>query len=527
MKYYVRLSWLLLGTLFLTACGGGGGGGGGAANNNPPANNTPPPAPAQTDFEQGIFRSESLYEDMCVTPRVGTSDVAGTVADQNNWLRSWSNDLYLWYDEIVDEDPELYTTPQYFDLMKTFETLPSGAPKDNFHFSQNTAEYQQLVNSGVRADYGAEWDLLSSTPPREAIFVYVQAGTPADLAGIKRGDRITAIDAEDFINGSNVSVLNDGLFPEDGDTHDFTVTDFDGTNERTVTMTAQEITTDAVPITDVFATPQGPVGYMYFVTYNRPSEEALINAVNSFITSGITELIIDIRYNSGGFLDISNELAFMIAGPAAAQGQVYDELRFNDKHPTRNPVTGELLTPTNFYTTAQGFSVAQGTALPALNLSRVYLLVGNSTASANESLINGLRGIDFEVILVGEPTTGKPYGFYPTDNCGETYFSVQFQTVNAKGYGDFSEGFKPTETPVALDEVQGCEVADDYARALGDPAEARLATALGLIDNLDCATATPVIANPPRPLAQKVIGGGTTSASVSAPRSFPGSIMVR
>ena len=144
---------------------------------------------------------------------------------------------------------------------------------------------------------------------------------------------------------------------------------------------------------------------MYFVGYNRPSEEALFNAVNDFIAAGITELIIDVRYNTGGFLDISNELAFMIAGPAAAQGRIYDELRFNDKHPVRNPVTNELLTPTNFYTTAQGFSVAQGTALPALNLSRVYLLVGNTTASANESLINGLRGIDFEVILVGEPTT--------------------------------------------------------------------------------------------------------------------------
>lgn len=525
MKYYVPLTWLFTATL-LTACGGGGGGGGGN-NNQPPANNNPPPAPAQSDFDQGIFRSASLFEDMCVTPRAGTSDSPGTVEDQNNWLRSWSNELYLWYDEIVDEDPELYTTPQYYDLMKTFELLPSGAPKDDFHFSQNTAEYQQAVNSGVSADYGAEWDLLSSTPPREALFVYVQAGTPADLAGIKRGDRITAIDGEDFINGNNVAVLNDGLFPNDGDTHEFTVTDFDGTNERTVSMTAEEITTDPVPITDVFATPQGPVGYMYFVGYNRPSEEALFNAVNDFIAAGITELIIDVRYNTGGFLDISNELAFMIAGPAAAQGRIYDELRFNDKHTVRNPVTNELLTPTNFYTTAQGFSVAQGTALPALNLSRVYLLVGNTTASANESLINGLRGIDFEVILVGEPTTGKPYGFYPTDNCGTTYFSVQFQTVNEKGFGDFSEGFKPTENPVAQDEVQGCEVGDDYANQLGDPAEARLATALGLIDNLDCATATPIIANPPRPLAQKVIGGSNAPMSVKAPRALPGSTMLR
>ena len=530
MKYPCLI--VVCATLTLTACGGGGGGSSGGSVNGGNGGSggntgTPPPTTTQSDFAAGVFRPESTFRATCANPRPGTSDAQGTTVDENYWLRSWSNDLYLWYDEIIDEDPELYTTPEYFDLMRTFETLPSGAPKDSFHFSQNTAEYQQQLNSGVSADYGAEWDLLSSSPPREAVYVFVQPGTPAAIAGIKRGDRITAIDGVDFVNGSDVAVLNGGLFPENGETHNFTVRDFDGNNERTVALTAEEITVDPVPLTRIIDTPQGPVGYMYFVQYIRPAEEALINAINQFAAADITELVLDIRYNRGGLLDIANELGFMIAGPAAAQGRVFDELRFNDKHTVRNPVTNELLTPTNFHTTAQGFSVANGVALPSLNLSRVHMLVGNSTASANESLINGLRGIDFEVILVGEQTTGKPFGFYPTDNCGETYFTIQFQTVNAKGFGDFAEGFKPIEGPVAADEVQGCVVADDYANELGDPTEARLATALGLIDNQTCATATPVVAAGQRSTTVRVSGVTPDPIPVASPRTWPGSIKIQ
>jgi hypothetical protein len=58
-----------------------------------------------------------------------------------------------------------------------------------------------------------------------------------------------------------------------------------------------------------------------------------------------------------------------------------------------------------------------------------------------------LRGIDVEVVQIGSPTCGKPYGFYPTDNCGTTYFTIQFQGVNNKGFGDFADGFIPTSTP--------------------------------------------------------------------------------
>lgn len=100
--------------------------------------------------------------------------------------------------------------------------------------------------------------------------------------------------------------------------------------------------------------------------------------------------------------------------------------------------------------------------------------------------MNGLRGIDVEVIQIGDKTCGKPYGFYPQDNCGTTYFSIQFSGINSKGFGDYADGFKPSKTPVFAADVKGCPVADDFSRALGDPEEHMLRTALHHINSATC-----------------------------------------
>ncbi|HQD66949.1 MAG TPA: hypothetical protein PLJ16_17105, partial [Casimicrobium huifangae] len=84
------------------------------------------------------------------------------------------------------------------------------------------------------------------------------------------------------------------------------------------------------------------------------------------------------------------------------------------------------------------------------------------------SLINGLRGVDVEAITLGGTTCGKPYAFYPWDNCGTTYYSIQITAANNKGEGDYVEGFSAT-----------CPVADDLTRVLGDTQEGMLSAALG------------------------------------------------
>jgi hypothetical protein len=166
----------------------------------------------------------------------------------------------------------------------------------------------------------------------------------------------------------------------------------------------------------------------------------------------------------------------MIAGPERSAGRAFDRLRFNDKHPTTNPVTGEALDATPFFSTTLGFSADPDQPLPHLGLGRVFVLAGPVTCSASESIINGLRGIDVEVVQIGGTTCGKPYGFYPFDNCGTTYFSIQFEGVNDKGFGDYADGFSSGAGGGVV--VPGCPVADDFHHDLGDPEEARLAAAL-------------------------------------------------
>lgn len=493
----------------LFACGGGGGGGGGGA----------PIDRVQSDFDQGIFRAASLYDATCQNPRAGTADTQGSVSDENNWLRSWSHDLYLWYDEIIDEDPDDFTTPAYFDLMQTFELTPTGAPKDRFHFTFDTEVWEQISQSGVSAGYGANIVLISATPPRRAVVALVEAGSPADQAGLERGTVITAVDGVDFVNGTDVDTINAGLFPTNsGETHNFDIEDFDGSNPRNVNMVSANVVEETVPVAQVFNTSAGPVGYMVFTSFIAPGEARLVEEIEAFANANITELILDLRYNGGGFLDIANELAFMIAGPSFAQGRVFEVLEFNDKHPSVNPVTGAALTPDTFHTTTQGFSLPSGNPLPTLSLNRVIILTTDGTASASESIINALRGIDFPVVLIGQPTTGKPYGFYPTDNCGTTYFSIQFRGSNAKGFGDYADGFIPTETPLEEFEVQGCDVADDFSRQLGDPDESLLTTALGYTESSDCSSA-PIITTNPR--AARL---ATPGEAVRAPVRIPGRI---
>ena len=429
----------------------------------------------------------------CENPRSGSDpetggpypDIQGSTLAENNWLRSWSNHLYLWYDEIMDRDPGLHLTRDYFDLLKTEELTPSGSPKDRFHFTYATEEWIRLAQSGVSAGYGIEWALISRTVPRHVVVAYTSPDTPATRApaNLARGAVVLEIDGVDVVNATDaaaVDTLNAGLFPDGaGETHTFRIRDPGSDTAREVTLRSEFVTLEPVQHVKTIDTPTGTVGYIFFSDHIATSEPALIEAVNELDQAAITDLVLDLRYNGGGFLYIASELAYMIAGPVPTAGRTFEELQFNDKHPVTNPVTGRALTPLEFLPESFGDSQYRGTRLPSLNLPRVFVLTGRGTCSASESIINGLRGVDVEVIQIGGSTCGKPYGFYPADNCGTTYFSIQFRGVNAKGFGDYADGFSPNNvTGRAGTTVPGCAVADDFTRALGDVEERRLAAAL-------------------------------------------------
>jgi hypothetical protein len=413
----------------------------------------------------------------------------GSTLDENNFLRSWTNELYLWYSEVQDVDPGTYsTTASYFDILKTTQKTSSGADKDRFHFTYATTTWEQLSEGGVQLGYGVTWALVQASPPRRVYVADVWSGSAAASAGLVRGDEVLSVDGVDMVNGSDTSTLNEGLYPTSAtNSHTFVLQDPVTAKQSSVTLQPAQVTEDPVPIVTTLV--NGTVGYMLFTTHIKTAEQELVNGIQKLKSAGVTDLVLDLRYNGGGYLDIASELAYMIAGPGPTAGEPFDQIAFNSKYPSTNPVTGQALSPTPFHTTSQGFSGPSGVALPYLGLSRVYVLTGPETCSASEAIMNGLTGVGVQVVQVGSTTCGKPYGFYPQPNCGTTYFSIQFESNNAKGFGSYSDGFSPQNTPVtgALSApLPGCSVADDFLHALGDPAEGRLAVALAYRAGQSC-----------------------------------------
>ena len=449
---------------------------------------------ATGEWIQGLFEPAQNFEAMCASPRSGIDtfsgelfpDVQGTTLDENNWLRSWSNDLYLWYDEIVDRDPVDYSTLDYFEILKTDETTETGAPKDNFHFAADTLEFEES-QQGETFGYGARFVLISSSPPRQMLVSKVEPGSSADNAGLTRGAEVIEIDGVDLINGNDTDTLNTGLLPSnDGETHEFTVIDLGSSNSRTVTLTAGNVEETQVKAVTAIDTNTGRVGYFEFSDHIAPAEQQLISAFNQLIEEEVTDLVLDLRYNGGGLVGIAAEVAYMIAGANNTANRVFIEYEYNDKHTEFDPFNGTRLQPFGFPTTAIGYSAIEGEALPSLNLNRVFILTSASTCSASELIINTLRGIDVEVIQIGDTTCGKPFGFLPQDNCGTTYFTIQFRGLNAKGFGDYPEGFSSTSSPAFQTDLPGCNVSDDYSRLLGDPEEGQLSAALYYRENGTC-----------------------------------------
>jgi hypothetical protein len=454
--------------VLLSACGGGGGSPSAGGGSTPVGG-----GPAPGTLGDPIPQDYTSYQNLCAKPRTGVDaegfvfpDRQGTMQDEMTFLRGWADRNYLWYDEIpATLRMANYTnTLDYFAALKTPALTASGQLKDRFHFTYPTAEWDALTNSGEEVGYGVTWSRNAATAPRTWLASIVEPGSPAANAGLKRADMLVAVDGVDFINTSDsagVDRINAGLFPNHaGEVHRLTIrragTTFD------VSLSASVVASASVKNTKVIDTPTGKVGYLTFDDHNAVAEKQLIDAFTMFKSQGVNDLVLDMRYNGGGLLFVASELGYMIAGPSSAN-RVFEQPVYNNKMAPETPIP--------FRSVAYGFSspnpATPGMALPYLGLKRVTVLTTAGTCSASEAVINGLRGLDVQVNIIGGQTCGKPYGFTPVDNCGTTYFSIEFKGVNAKGFGDYADGFAPT-----------CTVADDLGHVLGDPAENVLAAAL-------------------------------------------------
>lgn len=232
---------------------------------------------------------------------------------------------------------------------------------------------------------------------------------------------------------------------------------------------------DPVPLVRTYMAGTRKVGYVLFNEHSRGAQDALITAFASLKAANVQDLVLDLRYNAGGFLYIAQAAAAMVA-PPSVDGQVFETLRYSNRRAAENGTDTYYFRPKVLLGET---TYPADHALPRLSLPRLYVLTSGYTCSASESLINGLRGVGVQVILVGDKTCGKPYGFHRMDNCGQAYFPIEFQMFNAQGFGDYASGF-----PVQ------CRVQENPATALGATNEPLLAAAFNHIQTGNCPAGT-------------------------------------
>lgn len=457
----LKLVLLLVFLLSLSGCGGGGG----SSSSNP----APIYQPTSNELAQICAKENPLAVDALTATR------QGLLADERKWVKAYMSERYLWYKDIptVNADDVRYSVmangsldvwtslQNYFLDSKTPLKTVLGTLVDKFSFMIDTVSWNSFVESNLRG-YGFMLKRSTSAGFKVITVAYVYPNTPAMSAGLMRGDQIIGIDGASINDSSAqaIATFNEGLSPTQPAPHTFQILR-DGATFN-VSMQATNITLQQVEY-KVLNVGAKKLGYLLFNSHVPGAETYLIQAMTQFKQQGISELVVDLRYNGGGYLAIANALAYSVAGSAKAQGKVFELTRFSDKRSSENYAM-------NFSSTG-----LNNQPYPSLGIAKIYALVTGGTCSASESFINGLRGIDVEVELIGSTTCGKPYGFYPQDNCGITYAAMEMEGVNAKGEGRFSDGMMPQ-----------CTAMDDLSRPLGDASEGMLSIAIKRIQGQTC-----------------------------------------
>lgn len=318
---------------------------------------------------------------------------------------------------------------------------------------------------------------------------YVYSGSPADLAGIKRGYKITAINGStnltyDGSNGAHTQFVINAYAYSTAIT--MTLQKFDGSSMN-VSLAAVKYTTNPVLTYKTFDEGNGHiVGYMVFNTFTSDdnADAQLNTAFNYFTTQGVTDLVVDLRYNGGGYVSTAEYLDNLIV-PAASNGTLMYNSYFNStltnnketllaNQVRRDPDTHELYNYGQFDYSVAG-NVVNFAKKGTLNINRVFFIVTGATASASELTINNLRP-QLNVQLIGATTYGKPVGFFDIDINKYELFIPEFETKNSKGQGGYYTGMEPGSA-----DYPGVSDYDDVTKDFGDPTEALLAHALNYV----------------------------------------------
>ncbi len=345
------------------------------------------------------------------------------------------DEFYLWNEDLPVIDPANYDTPQ--DVLEEMRNTTY----DRFSYIETTEAFLQYYEQGIYIGHGFSLKYDADGKLRVA-FVYGEA--PADLAGVKRGWIVEAINGTAIEPFSNYLELigSDSLDVE----NNFRFTDIGG-NQVNLSILKKEVDIKSILHQEVIDLNGVPTGYLVFNHFIEPAIEDLEDAFTFFRDSAVEEFVIDLRYNRGGLESVYIFLAGLIGGSHTA-GKIFTKYIHNQKQATRNKVVW-----------AENYDIS-------LDVDRVAFITTRSSASASELVLNGLRPY-LEVRSFGESTYGKPVGMYSWQFEDFTFVPICFKYTNANDEGDFYDGLVPD-----------VYVVDDLTVPFGDPEEDCLKAAL-------------------------------------------------
>ncbi len=406
-------------------------------------------------------------------------------AKANRWVYSELCDWYLYNTELKGAAPSDYNKDcEEFlsDMLMGLKTNTLDGGTD-YYGSKYIYSYIERYSSSTRAydfdpiyGFDFQFDYADYYDPTSmdllAKVLYVLPGSPAEKAGLRRGDEIVKV------NGTKITLYNYEdimydymLYPTAGASVSMVLS-----GGRTVSMTPAAIPSTPIVCHKTLDRGGKKVGYLMFSAFETgyasdgssyEYEDGLEEIFSGFRSQGVSEMVLDLRYNGGGYLSTAQVLASLMI-PAGKLGSVMASLMYNDDI-MKSHTADELGSPIRFRS-----SLASKT----IGLDKIYVLATDMSASASEEVINALRGVDVEVVHIGTTTEGKNVGMdYFGQTFGAYYYEmwpVTFISANAKGFYQYENGFTP--------QYEYDEWNDDVWYDLGDEREALLSIALDLID---------------------------------------------
>ena len=410
----------------------------------------------------------------------------------NDFIWKGLNLYYLWQADVPNLADDKFKTQTQLNIFLSgypqpenlFESLlykpaslnPTEETVDRFSWIVD--DYLELEGQlqGTTNNNGVDYILYKREISDEIFGVvrYIIANSDASTKNIKRGDFFTGV------NGTQLSLSNYQalLF---GSNNDYTLNlaDYNGgaitPNGKTVALTKTILDENPILVNKVIVSGSHKIGYLMYNGFYANYDTQLNNAFGALKSQGITDLVLDLRYNSGGSIQTATRLASMITGQFT--GQVFAKQQWNDKIESYF-AANDPESLKNLFTDKMGT-----TAINSVGMTKIYILTSTNTASASELVINGLKP-HIGVVQIGDVTKGKNVGsvtLYDSPTFGKEKrnpnhrYAMQpivLKIVNSAGFGDYQSGLDPNFT--LKETVSNLDV-------LGSPTEPLLSLAIGKI----------------------------------------------